>query len=412
MENVPTWLAVWISALTLVAGGHAQAQRCAAPLALDAGVPAVSINPVIVRVLGGSIVPVPATDGLVHLAYAAQVTNLASGAAKIGSIVPVAPLQGFQPTGRNLVLDVDAGPITGKVRVFGPQPGDPRDASVLAAGGSGVTFFDVTYPGLAQVPDLLAHLVSVSLPDDATLATLTDPVRISCEPPVRLSPPLSGHGWWNGNGCCETVNAHRSATLPVNGDLRPPEQFAIDFVQVLPGGVCCNGPVREVRSWPFYGAPVLAAAPGTVVEAVDDQPDQVPGPPQGATLATAGGNHVIEDIGGGRWILYAHLRPGTVAAHAGETLHAGERIGEVGNTGSSTAPHLHFQVMDRPSLLNAVGLPFVFDRQVVEGQVLGTPAQGELDYEAGRAVRIDRQHVGLHEDEMPAEGQVFGFRLD
>lgn len=412
MGKMPTRLAICVSALLLATGGHAQAQRCAAPLAPGAGVPAASINPVIVRVLGDSVTPVRATDGLVHLAYAAQVTNLASGVARISSIVPVDALGGFLPTGRNSVLDVHAGPITGQVRGFGLLPGDPRDASVLAAGGSGVTFFDVTYPSLDKVPERVAHLVSVRLPDEAVTATLTDPVRISCDGPVRLSPPLRGHGWWNGNGCCQTVNAHRSATLPVNGDLRPPEQFGIDYVQISPGGVCCDGPIREMRSWLFYGAPVLAAAAGTVVEAVDDQSDQLPGPPQGITPGTAGGNHVTEDIGDGRWVFYAHLRPGTVAVRPGETLRAGQQIGEVGNTGSSTAPHLHFQVMDRPSMLNAVGLPFVFDRQMLEGVVLGTAAQTELDYEAGRPLRIDRQVTGPREDEMPAEGQVSGFHLD
>ncbi|HEY0204882.1 MAG TPA: hypothetical protein VGC15_12120, partial [Acetobacteraceae bacterium] len=62
--------------------------------------------------------------------------------------------------------------------------------------------------------------------------------------------------------------------------------------------------------------------------------------------------------------------------------------------------------------LNAIGLPFVFDRQVIEGVVLGTPAQAELDYEAGRPLRINRQIIGPREDEMPAEGQVSGFHLD
>lgn len=71
----------------------------------------------------------------------------------------------------------------------------------LAAGASGVTFFDVTYPSLDTVPELVAHLVSVRLPGDTMLATPTNPVRVGCDAPVRLSPPLSGHGWWNGNGC-------------------------------------------------------------------------------------------------------------------------------------------------------------------------------------------------------------------
>jgi hypothetical protein len=275
-----------------------------------------------------------------------------------------------------------------------------------------VAFFDVTYDSLAAVPDLLSHRVSVRLAGGSAVTTLTDPVRIACEPPVRISPPLTGHGWWNGNGCCRTVNAHRGATLPLNGDIRVPEQFAIDFVQVAPDGTCCTGPVREVRSWRFYDAPVLAVAAGTVVAVVDDMDDQIPGPPEGVTAQNAAGNHVIQDLGGGRWALYAHLSPGSVAVRVGEALRPGQRIGRVGNSGSTTAPHLHFQVMDRPSALNAVGLPFVFDRLRVEGAVQGPPDKADEDYEAGRPVRVERSGAGPRADQMPAEGQVFGFHLD
>ena len=320
--------------------------------------------------------------------------------------------ESFHATGGNRVLDIHAGPITGKVRGFGLPPGSPRDSSALAAGGSGVTFLDVTDASPDNVLELIAHLASVRMPDGTAFATLTNPVRVSGDGPVRLSAPLEGHGWWSGNGCCQTVGAHRSATLPVNGDLRLPEQFAIDYVQVSSRGVFCNALVRELRSWLFYGAPVLAAAAGTVVAAVDDQSDQSPGPPRDVTLSTAGGNHVIEDIGGGRWILDAHLRLGTITVRPGEPLHAGQRIGQVGNTGSPTAPHLHMQVLDRTSVLNAAGLPFVFDRQRLEGHVLGTAAQTEHDYEAGRPVHIDRQASGLRDDEMPVEGQVSGLHLD
>src|SRR5262245_25102176 len=50
--------------------------RCAAALQdADAAHPAVNNTPVLLRVLQPSIEPVPATDGLIHLAYVAQVTN-------------------------------------------------------------------------------------------------------------------------------------------------------------------------------------------------------------------------------------------------------------------------------------------------------------------------------------------------
>ena len=53
----------------------------------------------------------------------------------------------------------------------------------------------------------------------------------------------------------------------------------------------------------------FAAAPGKVVEIADDEAEQVPGQPLvGVTVANAAGNHIIQDIGNGRFILYAHLR--------------------------------------------------------------------------------------------------------
>ena len=60
------------------------------------------------------------------------------------------------------------------------------------------------------------------------------------------------------------------------------------------------------------------------------------------------------------WSAFAHLVPGSVAIRAGDAVRTGDVLGRVGHTGNSTAPHLHFQLMDAPDPLRANGVPCAF----------------------------------------------------
>ncbi len=75
------------------------------------------------------------------------------------------------------------------------------------------------------------------------------------------------------------------------------------------------------------GSPVYATGKGQVVSA-GSSPDY--------------GNNVIVDHGYGYKTLYAHLDK--IRVKKGQRLQRGDAIGEVGSTGRSTAPHLHYEV--------------------------------------------------------------------
>jgi hypothetical protein len=234
---------------------------------------------------------------------------------------------------------------------------------------------------------------------------------VSSTDAIVISPPLTGDRWLVGDGCCTIIGPHRFTVLPLNGVLRAPEHFAIDFVQLDAQGRLYVGDMTNLHSWPFYGAEVLAAAPGTVVEVVKDLPDQVPGQfPSDVTIETAAGNHVIIDIGDGQFALYAHLVPDSVGVNKGDVVSRGQRLGLLGNSGNSDAPHLPFQVMDRASALNTTGLPFVFDTWAFQGRVVGSLQEVTKILFAGESPVIEVSGSGARTDEMPLILELMGFK--
>lgn len=84
------------------------------------------------------------------------------------------------------------------------------------------------------------------------------------------------------------------------------------------------------------GNPVYATGDG-VVEKVDFK-------------HTGYGNEVIIDHGFGYKTRYAHLN--TIDVGVGQTLHRGDKVGEIGKSGKSTGPHLHFEVLYKGNAVN------------------------------------------------------------
>jgi murein DD-endopeptidase MepM/ murein hydrolase activator NlpD len=138
-------------------------------------------------------------------------------------------------------------------------------------------------------------------------------------------------------------------------------------------GEFVHGNENLPASYVDYGADVLAIANATVVSTANDFPDQLPGtlPDPGSfeSVEAVDGNQVTLSLGHGLYAFYAHPIKGSVTVRPGQHVHRGQVIARLGNSGNTSAPHLHLQLMNSPSALVSEGLPYVIDGFGLAGQI-------------------------------------------
>lgn len=307
---------------------------------------------------------VPSTDGKTHLAYELVLTNVLGQQVTLDSVA-------VNGDGTQL-LKLGGEDLTPWMRPLGAA----SPSRSLAPGQQAIVTLDVTVPSPEDAPQDLQHQVELS-PEKAmppmiekSMTQLVAPTAVRSESPVTIRSPVLGDGWLDGNSCCE-VTPHRSAINPINGSLFAPERFAIDFVQLDADGRIFGGAIDDLGGYAYYGADLVAVADGPVVSMKWDLPEERPGAhPVGLELAEYGGNYIVQDIGDGNYAFYAHLQ-GTnhEGIEVGQQLNQGDTIGQLGNSGNTDMPHLHFHVMDSPSPLGSNGLPFLIDNFTLAGTV-------------------------------------------
>jgi len=219
-----------------------------------------------------------------------------------------------------------------------------------------------------QRPGALRHRLTLTDSTGPRTLVMRD-VPVMQEAAV-IGPPLKGGNWLAGNGPAR-ASGHRRALIPIGGVPAIAQRFAIDYVIVDSAGTTFRGDRLKNESYYAQGADAIAVADGIVAAIKDSIPENVPGATSRAvpiTLETVGGNHVILDIGGGRYAFYAHLQPGSLRVKLGDRVRKGQTLGLVGNSGNSTEPHLHFHLSDGTSPLGAEGIPYVHESLDVVGR--------------------------------------------
>jgi hypothetical protein len=322
-------------------------------------------------------------DGRVHLEYELLLTNASPVIVKVASLEVL--------DGRGRLISRLAGE---RLRSAMGWPAAKGPSTELQPFSVGIAWLDLTFAAANAVPRRVEHRLTVNLPagvpGPSVISDTGASVAVERRAATVIASPLRGGRW------VAVVGAHRRAIQPVNGGLHDAQRFAVDFAARLDstGHTHVGDPARN-SSYFNYGQAVLAVGRGTVIVAVDRYPDQIPNHPGAVGLAAADGNHVIIRLADGVFAGYAHLKPGSVRVRVGQRVRTGQVLGRLGNSGDTSGPHLHFELMTRPSLLDADGLPFVLQRFRLDGRVPSFEALLGADM-AGSRVPINRSVAGQH----------------
>lgn len=355
----------------LVAVGILQADAGPAPTGPPGISPDTQFTPVAGSVLTRPV-PVQASDGKVHIAYELVLTNTLPVEVDVNSV------EVRDAVSRQVVLTLTGSELAAHMNPIGVMPGGEVGDPPIASSGTSIVWLDVAVPDLEAVPERVDHRLVGTVQASGQpqpFESIVTRLSISREKPLVLGAPVAPGTWLASEGCCTNITHHRDTAVAINGMLSVPQRFALDFFLLDDQRRTWIGDRTNVHSYLSYGKPALAASDGTVVVASDGRPDQTPPHvPPTPPIADTVGNHVIikvtqdEDDEGDhpdrsvRYLLYAHLKPYSIAVHVGQRVQRGELIGLIGNSGFSSTPHLHFQALTTPTFFPTDSTPYVFDR--------------------------------------------------
>lgn len=145
----------------------------------------------------------------------------------------------------------------------------------------------------------------------------------------------------------------------------PDQQFAYDIMMVVDGS-SFEGDPKNNGSYFVFGKEIIAPCDTKVAKVITGVHDNVPGELNPEQLT---GNTIVLETQDGEFILFAHLKEGSIVVEEGQELRQGDLMGQCGNSGNSTEPHLHLSLQNHVEMFQSTGAKLYFDEIMVNGEL-------------------------------------------
>lgn len=222
------------------------------------------------------------------------------------------------------------------------------------------TFFDVSVMAMTinlnsqnQIAGLLFKPYTESKPIERNTTTMRLPFK----------------GEWNvtWGGDTKELNYHVESVAQKN---------AFDILIFDKNGSTHKGAGQNNEDFYAFGKALYAPCDGEVVLAVDGIKDNPPGTTNPIYIP---GNTVIIKATNGEYAFLAHFKQHSIVVKQGQKIKSGDLLGQCGNSGNSTEPHIHFHLQNVEDMNIAVGAKCYFDQLKVNGVIMSaySPVKGD-----------------------------------
>jgi len=145
-----------------------------------------------------------------------------------------------------------------------------------------------------------------------------------------------------------------------------PQQGAFDFIVLDKNNKSYERSGTRNEDYYAFGKPIYAVCDAVVYKVhtgvEDNRPTQM-------NPTEAFGNYVVLATANEEYIFYAHFQKESIKVKEGDVVKKGQYLGDCGNSGNSSEPHLHLHIQDGPNALDDTGARCYFEEVMVNGEL-------------------------------------------